>query len=121
MSKSLNVVVEISKPKLHVKKYPERVSVVCLFDVNNITVSQHKPTFSVTWIRIRNGVSTVIKFKFLSDTRDQVVLGKDVLTGDSVACEVMPVHQKQSKSSELLFLGIQGDVWSMLQMLIVDQ
>ncbi|XP_076087715.1 von Willebrand factor D and EGF domain-containing protein-like [Mytilus galloprovincialis] len=100
-------VVEISKPKLHVKKYPDRVSVVCLFDVNNITVSQHKPTFSVTWIRIRNGVSTVIKFKFLSDTRDQVVLGKDVLTGDSVACEIMPVHQKQSKSSELLFLGIQ--------------
>ena len=67
------------------KKYPDKVSVVCLFDVYNITVAQHKPTFSVTWVKVRNGVSKVIKFKFLSDTRDQVVLGKDVFTGDSVS------------------------------------
>ena len=69
------------------KKYPDRVSVVCLFTVNNITVSEHKPTFSVTWVKVRNGVSKVIRFKFLSDTRDQVVLGKDVFTGDSVSID----------------------------------
>ena len=66
------------------KQYPDRVSIVCLFNVHNITVYQHKPTFLVTWVRMRSGVSSIIRFKFITGTKDQIVLGKDVYTGDMV-------------------------------------